>query len=177
VWVRQQRFVSHLDCVLPTFFNKRVSCLTGTNDPILVPYDSPMLDYEGELMAVIVKQAHSKSEGTITEVGLESVHVTRPKCCRGIGENLECRSGRSRTACIAAAHSRAEDRRQRENAKPEIEGPNIRSADCPGCVCLRLAFCPPSRCWHFGAGHLKWQDSSARDSQVAGVQSVQRRHG
>jgi 2-keto-4-pentenoate hydratase/2-oxohepta-3-ene-1,7-dioic acid hydratase in catechol pathway len=57
VWVRQQRFVSHLDCVLPTFFNKRVSCLTGTNDPILVPYDSPMLDYEGELMAVIVKQA------------------------------------------------------------------------------------------------------------------------
>jgi hypothetical protein len=35
-----------LDCVLPTFFNKRVSCLTGTNDPILVPYDSPMLDYD-----------------------------------------------------------------------------------------------------------------------------------
>jgi 2-keto-4-pentenoate hydratase/2-oxohepta-3-ene-1,7-dioic acid hydratase in catechol pathway len=51
VWVRQQRFVSHLDCVLPTFFNKRGSCLTGTNDPILVPYDSPMLDYEGELVA------------------------------------------------------------------------------------------------------------------------------
>lgn len=53
MWVRQQRFVSHSDCVLPTFFNKRVSCLTGTNDPISVPYDSPMLDYEGELMAVI----------------------------------------------------------------------------------------------------------------------------
>jgi 2-keto-4-pentenoate hydratase/2-oxohepta-3-ene-1,7-dioic acid hydratase in catechol pathway len=55
VWVRQRRVVSHLDCVLPTFFNKRVSCLTGTNDPILVPYDSPMLDFEGELIAVIVK--------------------------------------------------------------------------------------------------------------------------
>ncbi|MDT5167086.1 MAG: Fumarylacetoacetate hydrolase family [Mycobacterium sp.] len=74
MWVRQQRVVSHLDCVLPTFFNKRVSCLNGTNDPILVPYDSPMLDYEGELIAVIVKQAQSKSKGTITEVGLESVH-------------------------------------------------------------------------------------------------------
>jgi hypothetical protein len=33
-----------------------------------------MLDYEGELIAVIVKQAQSKSKGTITEVGLESVH-------------------------------------------------------------------------------------------------------
>jgi hypothetical protein len=30
--------------VLPTFFNNRASCLTGTNDPILVPYDSPVLD-------------------------------------------------------------------------------------------------------------------------------------
>jgi 2-keto-4-pentenoate hydratase/2-oxohepta-3-ene-1,7-dioic acid hydratase in catechol pathway len=57
VWVRQQRVVSHLDCVLPTFFNKRVFCHSGTNDPVLVPYDSPMLDYEGELIAVIVKQA------------------------------------------------------------------------------------------------------------------------
>ncbi|MDT5360170.1 MAG: Fumarylacetoacetate hydrolase family [Mycobacterium sp.] len=105
--------------VLPTFFNKRVSCHSGTNDPILVPYDSPVLDYEGELIAVIVKQAQSKSEGTITEVGLESVHVTRPKFCRGIGENLECRSGRSRPACIAVAHSRAEGWRRRESVHVE----------------------------------------------------------
>jgi len=29
---------------LPTFFNKQVSCITGPYDPILAPYDSPMLD-------------------------------------------------------------------------------------------------------------------------------------
>jgi 2-keto-4-pentenoate hydratase/2-oxohepta-3-ene-1,7-dioic acid hydratase in catechol pathway len=59
VWVRQRRVVSHLDCVLPTFFATRVSCHGGTNDPILVPHDSPMLDYEGELTAVIAKQAQA----------------------------------------------------------------------------------------------------------------------
>jgi 2-keto-4-pentenoate hydratase/2-oxohepta-3-ene-1,7-dioic acid hydratase in catechol pathway len=52
-----QRF-AHLrqafpDQQLPTFFNKQVSCLTGPYDPILAPYDSSMLDYEGELVAVI----------------------------------------------------------------------------------------------------------------------------
>jgi 2-keto-4-pentenoate hydratase/2-oxohepta-3-ene-1,7-dioic acid hydratase in catechol pathway len=41
------------DQKLPTFFNKQVSCITGPYDPILAPYDSPMLDYEGELIAVI----------------------------------------------------------------------------------------------------------------------------
>jgi 2-keto-4-pentenoate hydratase/2-oxohepta-3-ene-1,7-dioic acid hydratase in catechol pathway len=41
------------DPKLPTFFNKQVSCITGPFDPILAPYDSPMLDYEGELVAVI----------------------------------------------------------------------------------------------------------------------------
>jgi Mce-associated membrane protein len=61
----------------------------------------------------------------------------------------------------------------RENAKPEIEGPSSRSADCPGCVCLRLASCPTLALrLAFGAGYLKWQDSSARHSQMAGVQSV-----
>src|SRR5258707_9261245 len=54
---RMERF-SHLraafpDQKLPTFFNKQVSCITGPYDPILAPYDSPMLDYEGELVAVI----------------------------------------------------------------------------------------------------------------------------
>jgi 2-keto-4-pentenoate hydratase/2-oxohepta-3-ene-1,7-dioic acid hydratase in catechol pathway len=38
---------------LPTFFNKQISCITGPFDPILAPYDSPLLDYEGELVAVI----------------------------------------------------------------------------------------------------------------------------
>jgi hypothetical protein len=46
--------------------------------------------------------------------------VTRPKCCRGIGENLECWSGRSRTACMTTAHSRAEGRRRRESVHVEF---------------------------------------------------------
>ena len=41
------------DQKLPTFFNKQVSCITGPYDPILAPHDSTMLDYEGELVAVI----------------------------------------------------------------------------------------------------------------------------
>src|ERR1700716_3791419 len=41
------------DQKLPTFFNKQVSCITGPYDPILAPYDSQMLDFEGELVAVI----------------------------------------------------------------------------------------------------------------------------
>ena len=45
------------DPSLPTFFNKQVSCITGPFDPILAPYDSPMLDYEGELVAVIGRRA------------------------------------------------------------------------------------------------------------------------
>jgi 2-keto-4-pentenoate hydratase/2-oxohepta-3-ene-1,7-dioic acid hydratase in catechol pathway len=54
---RMERF-KHLrqafpDQKLPTFFNKQVSCITGPYDPILAPYDSAMLDYEGELVAVI----------------------------------------------------------------------------------------------------------------------------
>ena len=52
-----ERF-SHLrqafpDQKLPTFFNKQVSSITGPYDPILAPYDSQMLDFEGELVAVI----------------------------------------------------------------------------------------------------------------------------
>jgi 2-keto-4-pentenoate hydratase/2-oxohepta-3-ene-1,7-dioic acid hydratase in catechol pathway len=38
---------------LPTFFNKQVSCITGPHDPILAPFDSDKLDFEGELVAVI----------------------------------------------------------------------------------------------------------------------------
>jgi 2-keto-4-pentenoate hydratase/2-oxohepta-3-ene-1,7-dioic acid hydratase in catechol pathway len=38
---------------LPTFFNKQVSCIAGPYDPILAPHDSEMLDFEGELVAVI----------------------------------------------------------------------------------------------------------------------------
>jgi 2-keto-4-pentenoate hydratase/2-oxohepta-3-ene-1,7-dioic acid hydratase in catechol pathway len=57
-----QRF-NHLrqafpDQSLPTFFNKQVSCITGPFDPILAPHDSAMLDYEGELVAVIGRRVH-----------------------------------------------------------------------------------------------------------------------
>jgi 2-keto-4-pentenoate hydratase/2-oxohepta-3-ene-1,7-dioic acid hydratase in catechol pathway len=41
------------DQKLPTFFNKQISSITGPYDPILAPYDSQMLDFEGELIAVI----------------------------------------------------------------------------------------------------------------------------
>jgi 2-keto-4-pentenoate hydratase/2-oxohepta-3-ene-1,7-dioic acid hydratase in catechol pathway len=41
------------DQQLPTFFNKQVSSITGPFDPILAPYDSDRLDFEGELVAVI----------------------------------------------------------------------------------------------------------------------------
>src|SRR3982074_3672028 len=53
---RMERF-KHLraafpDQKLPTFFNKQVSSITGPYDPILAPYDSQMLAFEGELAAV-----------------------------------------------------------------------------------------------------------------------------
>ena len=41
------------DQQLPTFFNKQVSSIAGPYDPILAPFDSEMLDFEGELVAVI----------------------------------------------------------------------------------------------------------------------------
>jgi 2-keto-4-pentenoate hydratase/2-oxohepta-3-ene-1,7-dioic acid hydratase in catechol pathway len=52
------------DQKLPTFFNKQVSCITGPHDPILAPYDSPMLDYEGELVAVIGRRVHRADAAT-----------------------------------------------------------------------------------------------------------------
>jgi len=52
------------DQKLPTFFNKQVSCITGPYDPILAPYDSPMLDYEGELVAVIGRRVHRADTAT-----------------------------------------------------------------------------------------------------------------
>src|SRR5882757_3662378 len=63
-----ERF-SHLraafpDQKLPTFFNKQVSCITGPYDPILAPYDSPMLDYEGELVAVIGRRVRRADAAT-----------------------------------------------------------------------------------------------------------------
>jgi len=52
------------DQKLPTFFNKQVSCITGPYDPILAPYDSPMLDYEGELVAVIGQRVRRADAAT-----------------------------------------------------------------------------------------------------------------
>src|SRR5882757_9382042 len=65
---RMERF-SHLraafpDQKLPTFFNKQVSCITGPYDPILAPYDSAMLDYEGELVAVIGRRVRRADAAT-----------------------------------------------------------------------------------------------------------------
>ncbi|HXO53173.1 MAG TPA: fumarylacetoacetate hydrolase family protein, partial [Mycobacterium sp.] len=65
---QMERF-SHLraafpDQKLPTFFNKQVSCITGPFDPILAPYDSAMLDYEGELVAVIGKRVRRADAAT-----------------------------------------------------------------------------------------------------------------
>src|SRR5882757_7931682 len=65
---QMERF-SHLraafaDQKLPTFFNKQVSCITGPHDPILAPYDSPMLDFEGELVAVIGQRVRRADAAT-----------------------------------------------------------------------------------------------------------------
>jgi 2-keto-4-pentenoate hydratase/2-oxohepta-3-ene-1,7-dioic acid hydratase in catechol pathway len=65
---RMERFM-HLrqafpDQSLPTFFNKQISCITGPFDPILAPYDSPLLDYEGELVAVIGKRVRRADAAT-----------------------------------------------------------------------------------------------------------------
>ena len=57
------------DQKLPTFFNKQVSCITGPYDPILAPYDSPMLDYEGELVAVIGRRVRRADAATALGVG------------------------------------------------------------------------------------------------------------
>jgi 2-keto-4-pentenoate hydratase/2-oxohepta-3-ene-1,7-dioic acid hydratase in catechol pathway len=52
------------DQKLPTFFNKQVSCITGPYDPILAPHDSTMLDYEGELVAVIGRRVRRADVAT-----------------------------------------------------------------------------------------------------------------
>jgi len=52
---------------LPTFFNKQVSCITGPYEPILAPFDSPMLDYEGELVAVIGRRVRRADAATALE--------------------------------------------------------------------------------------------------------------
>jgi 2-keto-4-pentenoate hydratase/2-oxohepta-3-ene-1,7-dioic acid hydratase in catechol pathway len=49
---------------LPTFFNKQVSCITGPYDPILAPYDSSMLDFEGELVVVIGRRVRRADPAT-----------------------------------------------------------------------------------------------------------------
>jgi 2-keto-4-pentenoate hydratase/2-oxohepta-3-ene-1,7-dioic acid hydratase in catechol pathway len=52
------------DQKLPTFFNKQISCITGPYDPILAPRDSTMLDYEGELVAVIGRRVRRADVAT-----------------------------------------------------------------------------------------------------------------
>jgi 2-keto-4-pentenoate hydratase/2-oxohepta-3-ene-1,7-dioic acid hydratase in catechol pathway len=52
------------DQKLPTFFNKQVSSITGPYDPILAPYDSTMLDFEGELVAVIGRRLRRADPAT-----------------------------------------------------------------------------------------------------------------
>ena len=52
------------DQQLPTFFNKQVSSITGPYDPILAPYDSEMLDFEGELVAVLGRRLRRADPAT-----------------------------------------------------------------------------------------------------------------
>jgi 2-keto-4-pentenoate hydratase/2-oxohepta-3-ene-1,7-dioic acid hydratase in catechol pathway len=55
---------AYADQQLPTFFNKQVSCIAGPYDPILAPYDSEMLDFEGELVAVIGRRLRRADPAT-----------------------------------------------------------------------------------------------------------------
>jgi hypothetical protein len=72
----------------------------------------------------------------------------------------------TRSSCLATRRcwtTRANSLRSsssRRNPRQRARSPKSVSNRC---LALLLAF---------GAGHLKWQDSSARDSQMAGVQSV-----
>jgi 2-keto-4-pentenoate hydratase/2-oxohepta-3-ene-1,7-dioic acid hydratase in catechol pathway len=52
------------DQQLPTFFNKQVSSIAGPCDPILAPFDSEMLDFEGELVAVIGRRLRRADPAT-----------------------------------------------------------------------------------------------------------------
>ncbi|MCW3040813.1 MAG: Ureidoglycolate lyase [Solirubrobacterales bacterium] len=55
---------------LPTIFNKQTSCITGPFDPVLMPEDSSMLDYEGELVIVIGRHGRRLSaEQALSIVG------------------------------------------------------------------------------------------------------------
>jgi 2-keto-4-pentenoate hydratase/2-oxohepta-3-ene-1,7-dioic acid hydratase in catechol pathway len=55
---------AYADQQLPTFFNKQVSCIAGPYDPILAPHDSQMLDFEGELVAVIGRRLRRADPAT-----------------------------------------------------------------------------------------------------------------
>ena len=52
----------------PLFFNKQTSCVTGPFDPILMPYDSEQVDYEGEMGFVIGKRCRRVSRERAHEV-------------------------------------------------------------------------------------------------------------
>ncbi|HTY55931.1 MAG TPA: fumarylacetoacetate hydrolase family protein [Candidatus Binataceae bacterium] len=52
----------------PLFFNKQVSCVTGPFDPILMPYDSEQVDYEGEMGFIIGKRCRRVSRERAHEV-------------------------------------------------------------------------------------------------------------
>ncbi len=54
--------------VLPLFFNKQSTCVTGPFDPIHLPRVSPLLDYEGELGFVIGRRCRHVPRARAAEV-------------------------------------------------------------------------------------------------------------
>jgi 2-keto-4-pentenoate hydratase/2-oxohepta-3-ene-1,7-dioic acid hydratase in catechol pathway len=45
--------LAHPEPRLPVLFNKQITCITGPRDPVWLPRDATMVDYEGELAVVI----------------------------------------------------------------------------------------------------------------------------
>ncbi|HEX4109865.1 MAG TPA: fumarylacetoacetate hydrolase family protein [Solirubrobacteraceae bacterium] len=59
--------LAHPDPTLPTVFNKQTTCIAGPFDPVWLPRDARMLDYEGELALVIGRRARRASERQAAE--------------------------------------------------------------------------------------------------------------
>ena len=69
----------------------------------------------------VVKQAKSKSVGTIAEAGVESDHTRRSRGAgRGDRQDIQCRCGRTGAARLADADHRAEGRRRSQGGQREV---------------------------------------------------------
>jgi 2-keto-4-pentenoate hydratase/2-oxohepta-3-ene-1,7-dioic acid hydratase in catechol pathway len=54
--------LAHPDPRFPILFNKQTTCITGPTDPVWLPRDATMLDYEGELAIVIGRRGRRVPE-------------------------------------------------------------------------------------------------------------------